>query len=86
MTLMEEDSWRQKAKALWLKEGDQNTKFFHRLANTHRRHRRHKSHNYIGSLVLDKKQGVMRLPGNGQFNSMKNYMPRLVLGDLSLTF
>ena len=35
--LMEEISWRQKSRETWLKEGDRNTDFFHRMANAHRR-------------------------------------------------
>ena len=44
--ILEEISWRQKSRALWLKEGDSNTKFFHRMANARRRG------NFIGSLTV----------------------------------
>ena len=35
--IMEETSWRQKSKELWLREGDKNTGFFHKMAIAHKR-------------------------------------------------
>uniref|UniRef100_A0A7N2LGJ2 Uncharacterized protein n=1 Tax=Quercus lobata TaxID=97700 RepID=A0A7N2LGJ2_QUELO len=36
-TLLEEICWRQKSRVLCVREGDRNTKIFHRIANSHRR-------------------------------------------------
>ena len=44
---MEEISCRQKSRCLWLKKGDRNTKFFHRMANAHRRG------NQLGPILVD---------------------------------
>ena len=45
--LLEEISWRQKSKVLFLKEGDSNTRFVHGMANSNRRN------NCIKTLMID---------------------------------
>ena len=46
LAILEETSWRQKSRALWLKEGDNNTEIFHRMANARR------NGNFISSLTI----------------------------------
>ena len=73
---MEEVSWRQKSRTLWLKEGDNNTKFFHKMVNLHRRY------NYMDKVVVD---GVVyEEEGSGRkwFTSMNPFIRSLRLGDL----
>ena len=45
--VLEEISWRQKSRELWLKEGDKNSKFFHKMTNARRRK------NFISSITVD---------------------------------
>lgn len=43
---MEEISWQQKSRVCWLKEEDNNTRFFHQMLNSHR------SYNHLGFLEV----------------------------------
>ena len=45
---LKEISWKQKLRMLCIKEGDNNTKFFHKIANPHKRY------NYLGILEMDR--------------------------------
>ena len=53
---LEEISWRQKSKALFIKEGDNNTCFFHRLANSHRRTNQIRGVKVEGALYKDESE------------------------------
>ena len=55
--LMDEISWRQKSRETWLKEGDRNTGFFHRMANAHRR-RNCLNNICINDRKLDKEEDI----------------------------
>ena len=57
LTLMEETSWRQRSRVLHLKEGDANTKFFHRMANSNRKNNGIESLMINGTLSSD--QGII---------------------------
>jgi hypothetical protein len=57
-TLLEEISWRQKSRVLWLKEGDKCTKFFHRVANSNKRFNSIESLSINGSVSSD--QSIIR--------------------------
>ena len=45
--LMEEVSWRQKSRKVWLRKGDRNTGFFHMMTNSHKRR------NYLSKIKIN---------------------------------
>ena len=54
--------WRQKSREVWVKEGDRNTRFFHNMANAHRRHNDNVSLKITGACVnkgQDLQEGVV---------------------------
>ena len=60
---MEEMSWRQKSKELWLKEVDRNTRFFHQMANTHQRIN-HISRIKVNGSWVTKEEDIKEAVGN----------------------
>ena len=73
VTLMEEICWRQKSRVLCIREGDRNTRFFHRIATSHRRF------NSIDRLMVD---GELSSDPEARVLFIGNYMLKLWLIDL----
>jgi len=67
-TLIEEISCRQKSRALWLKEGYRNTKFFHRMANFHRKF------NHLSRVVVDGVQYELLQEMKGAIHDFYKYL------------
>ena len=55
---LEEVSWRQKSRMLYIKEGDNNTKFFYKMANSRRRHNHISMLEVNGVIYEDKSEMV----------------------------
>ncbi|KAG5620274.1 hypothetical protein H5410_005492 [Solanum commersonii] len=56
MNKKEEIAWRQRSRTLWLKEGDRNTKYFHRIANAHKRYNNIDQLEVEGEITQDTKK------------------------------
>ena len=57
MDMLEEISRRQKSREVWLKEGDRNSRCFHKMANAHRK----KKIIFLGLKLME--NGLGRMPG-----------------------
>ncbi|KAL0320306.1 UNVERIFIED_CONTAM: putative mitochondrial protein [Sesamum radiatum] len=61
LVVSEELLWKQRAKALWLAEGDRNTGFFHAKANEHRLNKEIKKIRNEDGIEVGDKEGIQRV-------------------------
>lgn len=79
LLLKEETMWRQQSRALWLKEGDNNTKYFHRKASWRAKKNRILSiEDNNGKMVTDENQ--IGMITNGFFTSLFTKDPSVLPG------
>ncbi|RVW29484.1 hypothetical protein CK203_093718 [Vitis vinifera] len=72
--LLEEITWRQKSREVWLKEGDRNTGIFHKMVNAHRRRNNvdqiringiwHSEENGINEAIVNAFRTLLSNPGD----------------------
>ncbi|RVW28776.1 Transposon TX1 uncharacterized 149 kDa protein [Vitis vinifera] len=75
--LREEISWRQRSRELWLNEGNNNTRFFHRMANVHSRR------NWLSRFVKSLNATFLVLvPKKGGAEDLKDFRPISLVGSL----
>ncbi len=77
--LMVKICWRQNSRALWLKERDRNTRFFHRVADSHRRNNSIMNLRVNGVLTNDKEaiKGCITQFHQQLFSEPNDYRPHL---------
>jgi hypothetical protein len=89
-----ETLWRQKSRIMWLKEGERNTRFFHRTAIARRTHnkilkiwdqdgieRERESHKEIENIMVNHFHGVAQKPNQDRKEAIQRitqHIPRLV--------